>query len=51
MVNIKINLNLICCPKCQSNLEKISNSLLICNSCKKEFIIKDNIPVLLNNKI
>ena len=37
---------LICCPKCQKDLTA-ENSKLICLKCKKEYIIKDDIPVLL----
>lgn len=46
-----MNIELICCPICQSDLEKKSESLLYCNSCKKEFMIKNDIPVLLKERI
>lgn len=37
---------IICCPNCQGNLNE-EKEKLICTKCKKEYIIKDNIPVLL----
>ncbi len=39
-------LDILCCPNCQGDLKEIKSNL-ICNSCKKEYLIKDEIPVLL----
>lgn len=46
-------LKIICCPACKSDLELKEKELLICKNqeCHKEYIIKDNIPVLLTKKI
>jgi uncharacterized protein YbaR (Trm112 family) len=46
-----MNIKLICCPICQSDLEKKSEFLLFCKSCDKEYIIKHDIPVLLKERI
>jgi len=46
MVDEKI-LDLICCLNCQSDLI-LEDSNLICNKCKRKYIVKDNIPVLLD---
>ena len=42
-------LDFLCCPKCHSdfNYDK-KESKLICIKCKKEFCIKDSIPILLD---
>ncbi|MBM3199779.1 Trm112 family protein [Candidatus Woesearchaeota archaeon] len=41
-------LKMLCCPKCKSNLRyDRGKSLLRCESCKKNFKIKEGIPVLL----
>jgi len=47
MVNSKYNiLDLVCCPNCQNDLIS-TNSFLICSSCKKKFMIKNDILILL----
>lgn len=41
-------LDFLCCPICHNDLEfKEKKSVLVCVKCKKEFIVKDNIPILL----
>lgn len=41
------NFDIVCCPKCHSNLA-IRDEFLFCNVCFKEYLIKDNICVLLD---
>lgn len=40
-------LDLICCVKCNRDLKFISKEKLQCQSCYKEYLVKDNILVLL----
>ena len=41
-------LDFLCCPICHGEFEyKQKESVLICSKCKKEFIVKENIPILL----
>lgn len=41
-------LDFICCPKCQSDLNyDEKTSILICVKCKYEYIVKNGIPILL----
>ncbi|WP_456471561.1 Trm112 family protein [Methanocaldococcus sp.] len=42
---IKKYMDIICCPKCKGNL-KLKNNKLICERCKKEYKIINNIPIL-----
>ena len=46
-----MNIELVCCPICQSDLEKKSDFLLVCKKCDKEYIIKNDISVLLKERI
>ena len=39
-------LEILACPKCHGDL-KLGKSKLICIKCKKEYKIKDGIPILL----
>ena len=39
-------LKILCCPKCQFDLQ-IRAEFLFCKRCFKEYLVKDNIPVLL----
>ena len=41
-------LDILACPKCKSNLRLSANkNVLICDSCRVFYEIKDGIPVLL----
>ncbi len=41
-------LKILCCPSCQGDLElKEKDSNLVCVSCSKKYLVKDEIPVLL----
>ena len=41
-------LKMLICPKCEKGeLEKISDDKLKCKNCGQEYLIKDNIPILL----
>ena len=40
----KVLLKILICPKCKSSLEHNKNELA-CNKCKKEYEIKNNIPI------
>ncbi len=41
-------LDFLCCPICHKEFEyKQKESVLVCSKCRKEFIVKDNIPILL----
>jgi len=42
-----IDIDLLQCPKCGGSLEKIDKNLVICDSCKEKYFIKDGILVLL----
>lgn len=43
-------LDFLCCPVCHGDFKyKEKESVLICSKCKKEFVVKDNIPILLEN--
>lgn len=44
-------LDIICCPLCQSNLELVSEDTLVCSKCKKEYVVKNDIPILLPRDI
>lgn len=47
----KILLSALACPKCHGKLEyDLQKNQLICPTDKLAFIIKDNIPVLLENQ-
>lgn len=47
----KILLSALACPKCHGKLEyDLKKNQLICQTDKLAFIIKDNIPVLLENQ-
>ncbi|QYN44085.1 MULTISPECIES: Trm112 family protein [unclassified Gilliamella] len=47
----KILLSALACPKCHGKLEyDLQKNQLICQTDKLAFIIKDNIPVLLENQ-
>lgn len=47
----KILLSALACPKCHGKLEyDLQKNQLICQTDKLVFIIKDNIPVLLENQ-
>lgn len=46
-----MNIELICCPICQSDLEKKSETQLFCKKCDREFLIKNDIPILLKERI
>ncbi len=46
-----MNIELICCPICQSDLDKKSDIELFCNNCQKSYKIKNDIPVLLKERI
>jgi len=45
MVDLEL-LKIICCPSCNSDLVLVKENL-VCSSCNKSFIIKNDIPVLL----
>lgn len=41
-------LDFLCCPVCHGEFNYNENeSILICIKCRKEFVVKDNIPILL----
>lgn len=42
---------MLCCPSCQGNLGLESESMLACKKCKRDYLVKDNIPVLLLERI
>jgi len=45
-------LEIICCPDCHGNLTYYPNEYrLQCNSCKKEYEIKEGIPVLISHQV
>jgi uncharacterized protein len=40
--------DILACPKCKNNLKyNADKTKLICSKCKKEFDIKEGIPILL----
>ncbi len=48
-------LDLICCPKCNGDLKFIAGNKkrkildkLFCKKCNKKYLIKDNIPILID---
>ena len=41
---------IICCPTCQGDLRQKENRF-ICKLCRKEYLIKNDIPVLLTERI
>ncbi len=45
-MNIKELLKILACPVCKGDL-KLEKNKLICLSCKKEYEIKEGIPILL----
>jgi hypothetical protein len=43
-------LEILCCPKCRSDVRYDSASdALVCSSCKRVYQIKDGIPIMLVN--
>ena len=44
----KTLLNILLCPSCNDgDLIEVSETKLICSNCKKEYQVKDGIPILL----
>jgi len=41
-------LEILACPKCKGDLELKGNKL-ICKNCKKEYEIRDGIPILMDD--
>ncbi|MFH1211565.1 MAG: Trm112 family protein [Candidatus Woesearchaeota archaeon] len=44
-------LDLLQCPKCGSSLEMKGKKNLFCQRCKKEFEIRNGIPILLPDTV
>ena len=40
-------LKVLCCPACKGDLEMINEKDIVCKSCKKSFLYKDGVFVLL----
>ncbi len=39
---------ILCCPLCHSDVRiDVNRTTVICSHCNKEFIIKDNIPIMI----
>ena len=47
MIDKKL-LDILACPICEKKLNE-SNNKLICEACNRQYLITDDIPVLLNN--
>lgn len=39
-------MKVLACPKCKANLKKMDKSV-VCNKCKVEYLINDDIPNML----
>ena len=47
MIDKKL-LDILACPVCKKKLKE-NNNKLICEACNRQYLITDDIPVLLNN--
>ena len=45
-INNFLKLNVLCCPKCKSDLV-IDNDCLVCKKCMSKYIVKDDIIVFI----